>query len=195
MNTLFEFFNCRATICDLCTKWGICKPVASPAVNNGPEILDDVKNGTAMAMGPSPSNLTPGVEDTNCIKKEESETSSDNEKAPSIHKMHRWIRMSKLANLVSKSSLSFSKIEGRSENENRRQIYALSDRTFASSLNEFAAEDDKIENGAIDDEIDVRSEQQNHYLLNFSKRSISLNDLQHEVIESTNEGKKGFSIL
>ena len=180
------YFHCRATICDLCTKWGICKPVAPPAVNNGPEILDDVKNGTATAMCLCPSNLAPGTEDINCIKKEESETSSSNEKATSNHKMPRWIRMSKLANLVSKSSLSFSRIEERSKNENRRQIYALSDRTFASSLNEFAAEDDKI---------DVTSEQKNHFPLNFSKRSISLNDLQHEVIESTNMGKKGSHIL
>ena len=175
------YFHCRATICDLCTKWGICKPVAPPPANNGPEILDDVKNGTAMAMSPSPCNPTPGVDVTNGIKREESQTSSNIEEATSTQKLHRWIRMPKLANLVSKSSLSFSRIEARSKNENRRQIYALSDRTFASSLNEFAAEDDKI---------DVTSEQKNHFPLNFSKRSISLNDLQHEVIESTNMGKK-----
>ena len=179
----------------MCTKWGICKPVAPPAVNNGPEILDDVKNGTAMSMRRSPSNLAPGIEDVNCNRREESETSSSNGKATSYHKMSRWIRMPKLANLVSKSSLSFSRIEERSKNENRRQIYALSDRTFASSLNEFAAEDDKKVNGTIDDERDVTSEQKNHFLLNFSKRSISLNDLQHEVIESTNMGKNGSHIL
>ena len=190
------YFHCRATICDLCTKWGICKPVAPPAVNNGPEILDDVKNGTATAMCLCPSNIAPGTEDINCIKKEEYETSSSDEKAISNHKMPRWIRMSKLANLVSKSSLSFSRIEERSKNENRRQIYALSDRTFASSLNEFAAEDNKKENGTtIDGERDVTSEQKNHFLLNFTKRSISLNDLQHEVIESTNMGKKGSQIM
>ena len=173
----------------MCTKWGVCKPVPAPAVNNGPEILNDVKNGNTMAICPSPSNLSPRVEDVNGFKEDTSETSSKNEKVSSSQKMHRWIRMSKLANLLSKSSSSFSRIESRSQNENRPKIYALSDRTFASSLNEFAADVNSKEDGATENGISLKCEENNIFPLNFSKRSISLNDLQSEGNKSSNTGK------
>ena len=168
----------------MCTKWGICKPIPAPVINNGPEVLEDVRNGTTMQVCPTPSNTSPAVDDINYFNEDKSENSSNQENLPSSQKMHRWIKTSRLANLLSKSSLGFTRIDNRSQNENRRQIYALSDRTFASSLNEFAVEDKENENAyskSMENGTEVTTHQNQLFPLNFSRKSLSLNNLSHEV--------------
>ena len=154
----------------------------APVIDNGPEVLEDVRNGTTLQVCPTPSNISPADDDINCFKEDKSEISSNHENISSSQKMHRWIRTSKLANLLSKSSLCFTRIDNRSPNENRRQIYALSDRTFASSLNEFAIEDKENENeNLMENGKEVATHQNPLFPLNFSRKSFSMNNLSPEV--------------
>ena len=180
-----QSFFLRATICDLCTKWGICKPVPPPAVDNGPEILNDVTNGNTLPVYPSPANLSPVIDDINCMEPDRSEVSSIHLKPSSSQKINRWLKMSKLANLFSKSPLASKGIES-SENNVNRQIYVLNDRTFASSLNELACED--INNmdectSAIGIDNGISNEQKESLPLCLSRKTTSLNDLKRETFD------------
>lgn len=184
-------FSFRATICDLCTKWGICKPVPPSTADNGPEILNDVTNGNTLAAYPSPANISPVIDDITCMEQDRSEASYIHPKPSSSQKINRWFKASKLVNLFSKSPLSSSGIEN-PENRVNRQIYALNDRTFASSLNELAAENENNMDectSAIGIDNGITSEQRESFPLSLSRKATSLNDLKHETFEISSARK------